>query len=338
MTTADKSYSSGYATRITSSGILQSYDGKLLSGWTGSGISFYQGDAYNTPTASFGSGGVDLYENGNNVAHLSSTLRLGRTDLANIQIPSVTETSWGYISEIYFYYNGTMSGKIYSGRGGSGNNSYVTTMYGGNAYASIRDENGSLWLRTNAELACAGITSSQHIECTWLQCSSYITCGSITCSGVTSSVDIVAPNANVKGSDVYTKCTLGEGGSSTANCRLGSTSDGYYRLCLVQGGSSKRYKHDIKPIEEETLDPHRLYDAEVIQFVYNDGYLGKDDCRYNKPLSGFIAEDLHKVYPIAVDVEDGKCETWNERYIIPPMLALIQEQNKRIAELEKRVL
>ena len=136
---------------------------------------------------------------------------------------------------------------------------------------------------------------------------------------------------------MYTKCTLGEGGSATANCRLGATTGGYYRICLTQGGSSKRYKHDIKPIEEETLDPHRLYDAKVVQYKFNEDYLGKGDCRYDTPLAGFIAEDLYEVYPTAVDVEDGKCETWNYRYLIPPMLALIQEQNERITKLEERL-
>lgn len=162
-----------------------------------------------------------------------------------------------------------------------------------------------------------------------------VSCSSVSCTGVTSSGDILAESDNIKGSDMYTKCTLGEGGSADANCRLGSTSGGYYRICLTKGGSSKRYKHDIKSIEEESLDPHRLYDAKVVQYKYNEGYLGKDDCRYDKPLAGFVAEDLYEVYPSAVDVEDGKCETWNYRYIIPPMLALIQEQNKRITELEK---
>lgn len=58
VTTANKNYSSGYATRITSSGILQSYNNNLLSGWTNSGIAFYAGDgtaaSNSTQLASFG--------------------------------------------------------------------------------------------------------------------------------------------------------------------------------------------------------------------------------------------------------------------------------------------
>ena len=34
---------------------------------------------------------------------------------------------------------------------------------------------------------------------------------------------------------------------------------------------------------------------------------------------------------------DEEADNWNERYIIPPMLKLIQEQNDRITELERRL-
>ena len=65
VTTANKSYSSGYATRITSSGILQSYNGNLLSAWTNSGISFLAGDGTtisgSTKLAVFGTSGANFY-------------------------------------------------------------------------------------------------------------------------------------------------------------------------------------------------------------------------------------------------------------------------------------
>lgn len=68
----------------------------------------------------------------------------------------------------------------------------------------------------------------------------------------------------------------------------------------------------------------------------------KNDSRYEKNLIGFIAEDVEKVFPIAVDyTEDDNgnkiVDNWNERYIIPPMLKLIQNQKKKIDELEDRI-
>ena len=103
--------------------------------------------------------------------------------------------------------------------------------------------------------------------------------------------------------------------------------------------SSKRYKKDITDIK----DAEALYDVKVRQFKFKDDYLDADDQRYGKDVSGFIVEELEKVYPIAVDYEDGQAENWNVRYIVPPMLKLIQDQKKeldalkqRIEELEKR--
>lgn len=102
--------------------------------------------------------------------------------------------------------------------------------------------------------------------------------------------------------------------------------------------SSRTVKHDIKPIENSDILPEKLYDVDVIQFVYNEGQLGHSSKRYGKELPGFIVEDLVEKYPIAVDIdEEDKPFQWNEQYLIPPMLALIQKQKKKLDELESRV-
>lgn len=54
VTEDDDTYSTGYATRITNAGILQSYNGNLMSSWTNSGINFYANDGNDT-IAEFGS-------------------------------------------------------------------------------------------------------------------------------------------------------------------------------------------------------------------------------------------------------------------------------------------
>lgn len=107
----------------------------------------------------------------------------------------------------------------------------------------------------------------------------------------------------------------------------------------VASTSSKRYKHDIKPLEDEELDPHRLYDLTVKQFVYNDdAELQYWDMR-GLTMAGFIAEDVAEIYPSATirDYETKQIESWDERRIIPPMLSLIQEQKKEIDELRSEV-
>lgn len=102
--------------------------------------------------------------------------------------------------------------------------------------------------------------------------------------------------------------------------------------------SSREVKHDIKPIENTDILPEKLYDVDVIQFIYNEGQLGHSSKRYGKELPGFIVEDLVEKYPIAVDIdEEGKPFQWNEQYLIPPMLALIQQHKKKLDELESRI-
>lgn len=102
--------------------------------------------------------------------------------------------------------------------------------------------------------------------------------------------------------------------------------------------SSRKIKHDIKPLENTDLNASKLYDVEVVQFKYNDGILNKKDQRYNQDLCGFIVEQMEEVYPAAVDKnENGEPFQWNQQYIIPPMLKLIQEQHEEIEKLKARV-
>ena len=104
--------------------------------------------------------------------------------------------------------------------------------------------------------------------------------------------------------------------------------------------SSKRYKKDIKELCDEELKSERLYDLKVKQFKYKKEYQPNEkDTRYNKNLVGLIAEDVAEVYPIAADFNEvGQVENWNERYLIPAMLDLIQKQNKRIKTLEDKLV
>lgn len=103
----------------------------------------------------------------------------------------------------------------------------------------------------------------------------------------------------------------------------------------ISSASSRRWKHNIRPIEDEDIDPQKLYSIPVVQFIYNQDYLKENDQRYDKDIPGFIAEDIKNIYPIACDLDvNGEPADWNARYIIPPMLKLIQEQNERIKRLE----
>ena len=64
----------------------------------------------------------------------------------------------------------------------------------------------------------------------------------------------------------------------------------------------------------------------------------EEDTPTRKTIPGIIAEDVAEIYPSAViHNDDGEVESWDERRIIPGMLALIQEQDKKIKSLEARL-
>ena len=107
--------------------------------------------------------------------------------------------------------------------------------------------------------------------------------------------------------------------------------------------SSKRFKEDVKPVENEDLNPENLYDIDVVQFKYKKGHFtNKEDPRYRKDMIGFIAENVYEHYPMAADYhigDDGRvvCDGWNEQYLIPAMLKLIQNQHMQLINQEMKI-
>jgi hypothetical protein len=120
--------------------------------------------------------------------------------------------------------------------------------------------------------------------------------------------------------------------SSAANMRVGTGGAGQV---FRSTASSRMFKNSITPITEEIeLDPKKLLEIPVVAFKYNEDYLRKEDTRFNKMIPGFIAEDMKEIYPIAIEQDGGDATDWNPRYVVPSMLALIQELYTRIETLE----
>ena len=161
-----------------------------------------------------------------------------------------------------------------------------------------------------------------------------LNCGDIGCDAI--SATSLATNGYINASDDVK--TDGRFYSSGANTGTGTTAVWYNNYLRVSSGSSERYKHDIADVTDETLDPAKLYDIPVRQFVFNDGYLAEDDEYVGRTVIGLIAEEVAEHYPIAAyHNADGQVENWEARYIIPPMLALIQQQKALIDDLTARI-
>lgn len=100
--------------------------------------------------------------------------------------------------------------------------------------------------------------------------------------------------------------------------------------------SSKRYKILGGSLPEEFIE--NLYNIEPIMARYKEGYLAKGDERADAEFPMFIAEDVDKYFPLAVDHNtDGLPENWNERIMIPAMFAMIKAQKKKIDQQEKLI-
>lgn len=122
--------------------------------------------------------------------------------------------------------------------------------------------------------------------------------------------------------------------SSTANMVV--TGNGIFGRST---SSSQRYKKDISIANIDDL--RGLYDLPVKKFKYKEDYIAADDELYDKPLYGFIVEDLENVLPCAVQHEkdtDGtvRPEMWNSNVIVPSLLKLIQDLNTRLKTLEEK--
>lgn len=120
--------------------------------------------------------------------------------------------------------------------------------------------------------------------------------------------------------------------SNVYNARMDS-SDGRLRRSTF---SSARFKEAIADIETVSdLAPSKLLSVPVRAFKFKADYLDATDNRAGVLVPGLIAEEVAEHYPIAADKdESGLVENWNERLILPGMLALIQDLHARVATLE----
>lgn len=119
-------------------------------------------------------------------------------------------------------------------------------------------------------------------------------------------------------------------GAITDGTHLGVNSQG---MVIKVPSSSWRYKSIRTTVKEEELE--ELYRVKVVWAKYKEGYLDKNDSRYDKLMPMFLAEDMERRFPIAVNhLPDGKPEDWNYRIMIPSMFAMIKFNHEKIKELK----
>lgn len=124
--------------------------------------------------------------------------------------------------------------------------------------------------------------------------------------------------------------------------------------------SSIRYKHDVSYITNSGLSVvnnekkitdlkskndsmDSVLDIPIVTFKYNDGYVtGEQDFDYEKPIAGFIAEDVAAICPECatyIEDENGELipESWDAKQFIIRMLYVLQKQQKEIETLKEKI-
>lgn len=100
--------------------------------------------------------------------------------------------------------------------------------------------------------------------------------------------------------------------------------------------SSMHYKVLGKTVKEDELED--LYRIKVIWAKYKDGYLMEQDERCGKEMPMFIAEDIDRRFPIAVDHDKkGRAENWNYRIMIPCMFAMLKNEHEKVKNLQSEL-
>ena len=163
----------------------------------------------------------------------------------------------------------------------------------------------------------------------------YVSSNSVIIAQASTKYVEVSSTGVVMNGNVYTLDAFYNQDASTsanaANTRMDN--DGRTRRSTA---SSARFKEEIANISTVAdLDPSKLLSIPIRAFKFKSDYLDPTDNRAGMVVPGLIAEEVAEHYPIAADRgNDGVVENWNERFVIPGMLALIQDLHARVETLE----
>ena len=268
----------------------------------------------------------------------AARIATGSLDATKITSGTITATQ---ISSSYVYAGTIAAGNITTGTlSATVALSAVSGTIGGfnigaNYLSTTAGTSSGYWFSTN------GDSSFRTVNATGFQmgASGALTMGGGTISDAStiSATSTISTNGNMSASGSIT--ATGElyavfGGSNTVTNTANTwiSSGGQIRRTTA---SSIRYKENVTDlVNVAELHPKKLLDLPVRAFTYKEDYLSSTDDRFQQMFPGFISEEVDAVYPMAADYENGQVESWNDRLLIPGMLALIQDLYKEIATLK----
>ena len=142
-------------------------------------------------------------------------------------------------------------------------------------------------------------------------------------------------NAQVDGSATFNGTMFAPNLSTSTSATNLRVATGTIGEIQETSASSIRFKENIVDLNTVfDINPKKLLDLPVRAFTYKQGYVSANDDRVDLMLPGFIAEEVDAIYPIAADYGQDGPHSWNERFIIPGLLALIQDLYKEVQTLK----
>ena len=243
---------------------------------------------------------------------------------------TITATSGSFTGSI-FSTNGTIGGFSIGATFLSGTGFFISSASGAGSFNALTANgnllvNSGLVLATGASTVSAGGNTFNNVGDVNVPSGNVtLTSGRVTTNTLTVNSTTTFEGASNSFPNITTS-------TSAANLRWGTTTNG--RIFEVVA-SSARFKENIVDINTVyELQANKLLNLPVRAFTYKEEYLSEGDERAEIMVPGFITEEMDEIYPIAVDYEKGAAHNWTEKFIIPGMLALIQDLYKEIKALK----
>jgi trimeric autotransporter adhesin len=282
-----------------------------------------------------------------------SVTSTGFLTASNAEITGNIKATSGYIGSASTGWQFTSSGYLY----GSDTTLYPTTSPGGdantysiytargiyadklfitNTQAAAIYSNGGLYALGALNTAAGGTGSPLfrvNTSGAITDVASIISQGAITASGTLSGANITTAGNLTVSSYIYNPGY--QVSTSGGAARINDATTPTARL-VAASGSSIRFKKDIVDISTvSALNPKLLLQVPVKAFKYREDYLDAEDERSDVLVPGFIAEELDAIYPVAVDHDaQDRASRWSSDFIVPGMLALIQDLYKEVQTLK----
>lgn len=145
---------------------------------------------------------------------------------------------------------------------------------------------------------------------------------------VTSAIDFDG-NATFN-SNIYSKYVYNNQSTTANSAHVVITTAGRF---LRAYSSSKRYKNHVGYLSTE--DAEKIYNLDVVEYVYKDGVLVEGDLGIGKTFVGLYAEDVAEVAPDCVQYdEEGRVENWDEKGMVSRLIKIVQIQHEEIETLK----